>query len=202
MERKDGLMKGQMGNIGKRSGPRDRGLKRFGLMISAKKAESIIAPEQARSPVNTTVRRIKMRYVMLLLFLCLTLLGCARFSQTDQGGIPLEDAVSEFNLRASNDRTGNDQPPLTVEEVTKAIQEWDRDKRPPVSDEMFDSFQEIARTKRLPEGAKFGFTTSATTPNRSKRVWWIDICIMNADGSGYTYRIRATAIGKKEGHDS
>ena len=102
----------------------------------------------------------------------------------------LGTAVAAFNEAARRNPVGNEQPPLTEEEVIASIRGWIRS-QVQASDEVYAAFQQIAATGKLPKGAQLEFTTGW----RGYRgfdfdVWWIDLSISTGPMSGYTYRIR------------
>jgi hypothetical protein len=109
----------------------------------------------------------------------------------EKGKAPtLTDAVKEFNQRAQQDATGNDQPALTEDEVVAAIRGWIRE-RFPATDEVYKVYQTIADTKKLPEGATLTFTTKWSGFNKHEfDVWWVDLNIKTGVDTGYRYRIR------------
>jgi len=93
-------------------------------------------------------------------FAAVALLACmtvqAQMADMDLlGSTSLADAVREFNLTASRDPIGREQPLLTQDEVIAAFR-WDclqRDKFPG-TDEGFETYREFARVGRLPRGAR------------------------------------------------
>jgi hypothetical protein len=92
---------------------------------------------------------------MLRTLICVVaVLGSAPSFQAEElapaKSTPLANAVEEFNQRANNDDIGKWQEPLTVEEVIAAIRLWDR-KQTPASDQVYDTCQEIAESRLLPE---------------------------------------------------
>ena len=72
----------------------------------------------------------------------------------------LADAVRDFNADNEKRGQGQDQPPLTEEEVLKAIKrsDWKRDV-PDVSEREFAAFKAVAETRRLPKGAELEVLT-------------------------------------------
>ncbi len=106
----------------------------------------------------------------------------------------LADAVKAFNAEASMDRVGKDQSPLTEDEVVAALRGWIRDKVP-ASDEIYDAYQTIAETRKLPEGSRLTRTTRWSGYNGYHfTVWWVDLNIRTGENTGYTYRIRDRKI--------
>jgi len=66
----------------------------------------------------------------------------------------LADAVDEFNRYAQFDPIGKTRPPLTEDEVVAAIRGWKwTRKEHPVTEPVFQTFQTIAETRKLPPGA-------------------------------------------------
>lgn len=108
---------------------------------------------------------------------------------------PLTDAVEALNDLAAKDAMGKDQPALTEAEVVAAIRGWVRDQAPPASDEVYDAFQKIAKTKQLPKGTRLEFTTRwIGYEGYAFDVWWVDLTIPTGERSTYTYRLRARMI--------
>ena len=91
--------------------------------------------------------------------------------------VTLPEAVKGFNRRAQEDATGKTQPPLTEDEVVAAIRGWDREEEP-VTDDVYQAYQAIAETRKLPEGATLNFITrcwgGSTPGNRERRFWGVD----------------------------
>src|SRR5262245_13751413 len=92
-----------------------------------------------------------------ILLACL-LIGVAALGKAADQPRPLEVAVSEFNLRQLEHSRGKLQPPLTTDEVVAAIRGWIRE-RAPVSDEIYETFQEIAKIGELPPRATLTHTS-------------------------------------------
>ena len=106
---------------------------------------------------------------------------------------PLAEAVKALNAKAAKDIIGKGQPPLTEQEVVASIRIW-RGKRP-ASDEVFQVFQAIAETRRLPKGAKFRYF-AVCTGHRGFNfvVWWVNLRIPTGERTGYSHRIRSRMI--------
>jgi hypothetical protein len=106
----------------------------------------------------------------------------------------LAEGVAAFNVQAKVDEIGKHEPPLTEDEVVAAVRGWVR-KRRPVSDAVHDAFQNVAKTGRLPDGAKLSFTTSWLGHNDFHfDVWWVDLHLPTGPGTGYNFRIRDRKI--------
>src|SRR6516165_6186366 len=91
------------------------------------------------------LRKLAMSMAAVLAFIAYPVAG------DENGKVPtLADAVEEFNQRAQQDATGKDQPALTVDEVVAAIRGWIRE-RVPATDEVYNVYQTIADTQKLPE---------------------------------------------------
>jgi hypothetical protein len=103
--------------------------------------------------------------------------------------LTLAEAVKGFNRRAQEDATGKTQPPLTEDEVVAAIRWWDREEEP-VTDDVYQAYQAIADTRKLPAGAALYFITRCSDPNSHEvEVWWINLEIVTPD-TGYGFRVR------------
>jgi len=111
---------------------------------------------------------------------------------------PLADAIADLNAKAAKDDIGRLQPPLTEAEVVAAIRGWVRGLGPPVDDETYLAFQNLATTGLLPERADLRFTTRWIGFNGFDfDVWWIDLTIMKGEKVGYTFRIRDRKISSR-----
>ncbi len=105
-------------------------------------------------------------------------------------GIPLSAAIKRFN--ATNFRVdGQNQPPLTEEEVIAAIlhQQTRRDEYD-VSDSLFERLQSIARTRILPEGATFEVIPKFGTEGGTLHTIWsvrVKLVQDEAGREGWTY---------------
>ena len=103
--------------------------------------------------------------------------------------VTLAEAVKRFNRRAQKDAAGKTQPPLTEDEVVAAIRWWDREEEP-VTDDVYQAYQAIAATRKLPASAALYFITRCTGPNGDEvDVWWINLEITGPD-TGYGFRVR------------
>jgi len=106
----------------------------------------------------------------------------------------LSDAVKEFNWKAQTDPIGKGQPLLTEDEVVAAIRGWIREQMP-APDAVYNAFQQVAETKRLPPTAKMDFTTGwHGYKGFHFEVWWIDLTLTEGSKHGYTYRLRDRKI--------
>jgi len=122
-------------------------------------------------------------------------LGFTFTPQDARSADSLRDAVQEFNAKAINDPIGKDQPALTEDEVVASIRGWIRAHTPGVSDEVYDEFQKVAETGKLPKGAKLTSTTSWLGYRGFHfDVWWVDLTISTGEKTGYTFRIRDQKI--------
>jgi thiol-disulfide isomerase/thioredoxin len=126
--------------------------------------------------------------------------------------ITLEEAVKELNRRTSKeyfDREIMRQPPLgnerrpkavTVDEVVSAIQSWDQ-KKLPVADSTYQSFQAIAGSKVLPPGARLYFHDqwqhSGERDKYEYRVWRIQLDVMTGKDTGYTFGVREVRLDRR-----
>lgn len=138
-----------------------------------------------------------MRKIATISFLALLSVGVlirCRVAAQDESTTSLGSAVEAFNERASGNAIGKHQPPLTEDEVIASIRGWGR-KSHPVSDHDYAVFQEIAETRRLPEGATLDYTTAWNGfAGDHFDVWWVDLSIMTGERTGYTFRIRDRKI--------
>ncbi len=118
--------------------------------------------------------------------------------QAADGSFSLADAVKDFNARAAKDKTGKDQPPLTVAEVVAAIRGWIRDQTPSATDDVYRAFQKVAMTKQLSEGARLSYCTGWLGYNGYDfDVWWVDLTLPTGARTAYTFRIRARMINSR-----
>ncbi|QDV22521.1 serine/threonine-protein kinase [Aureliella helgolandensis] len=94
---------------------------------------------------------------------------------------PLSEAITEFNA-LHNQIDGKRQPPLTLEEVLAAIADgWTRRSGTSVDNETDVTFQEIAKTHRLPADAKFEvLPTFQTAAGDTFKIWSIRIVLPHA----------------------
>ena len=118
----------------------------------------------------------------------------AGFSAPDgwaqEAGRSLEKAVQELNRSAAEDKVGKTQPRLTTDEVVAAIRGWQRDKVE-AADEVYDAYQRIADTLRLPAGARLRYmTTLRAFSNHRFDVWWVHFCIPTGKQAVYAFPIR------------
>ena len=91
-------------------------------------------------------------------------------------GMTLDFAVDMFNYSNRREGKGTGQPALTAAEVTRAIRQWDRTKYP-VSDDIYEIFQHVAETQKLPLSLKLlPFDTSYDLQLRQIRIWHITLC--------------------------
>ena len=72
--------------------------------------------------------------------------------------VSLAQAVEEFNQRARENRIGQTQPQLTVDEVIAAIRDWNV-KDEPINIKVYAIFQNIAQTAMMPKGSYLFFST-------------------------------------------
>ena len=102
----------------------------------------------------------------------------------------LAEAVKEFNERAQKNPTGKTQPALSEDEAVAAIRGWIREQAP-ATDDVYKSYQVIADTKKLPEGATLTFTTMWSPFNGQEfDVWWVNLNLKTGSNTGFTFRLR------------
>ena len=133
-----------------------------------------------------------------MLSACIT--ACAVTSEDDaESTTPLKAAVETFNQEAAADEIGKTQPPLTEDEVVAAIRGWIPEHTPGVRDDQYARFQEIAESRKLPEGSELTFCPGWTGYRGFQfTVWWIDLTIKTGKKSGYTFRIRDQKISSRK----
>lgn len=97
--------------------------------------------------------------------------------------VPLATVVERFNSVARLDRIGQDQSPLTIDEVLTAIRSAGRHQLP-LSESQRRQIHAIADTQRIPADAEIKFTTSYVSLTGYRcEVWWIDL-VMSFPGEG------------------
>lgn len=119
-------------------------------------------------------------------------------------GVPLAQAVEEFNRRASGDAVGRLQPPLKAEEVVAAIRGWDKTEAH-MGVPVFAVFQKIAKTETMPKGSYIRFIPGLIAVNGfDVDVWWIDLQVGLdkyptdlVDVPMYMRRIRTTYVSSR-----
>ncbi len=118
------------------------------------------------------------------------------------GGIPLASAIKRFNAR-NNQADGHKQPPLTENEVVAAIihQQTKRDEAD-VNDALFEKFQQIAKTRYLPEGASFEvIPTFGVEGGSTYTIWSVRIKMLQdeagKEGWTYAFEIREQFVSVK-----
>ena len=113
---------------------------------------------------------------------------------------PLSQAVNTFNTRDAYSELEHGAP-LTEDEVVAAIeaQLYRLDTNP----EIKRTFQRIARTRRLPEGATFDrfpvVRTAAAKGVARVEYWCINLSVMTGPDSGYGLRVRETVPSDEPG---
>ena len=131
------------------------------------------------------VRPCAMPLTAVLLLIGHPLVGGAKAREAT-----LAEAVKEFNERAQKNPTGMTQPVLTEDEAVAAIRGWIREQAP-ATDDVYKSYQVIADTKQLPEGATLTFTTTWSPFNGQELdVWWVNVNLKTGPNTGFTFRLR------------
>lgn len=110
----------------------------------------------------------------------------------------LGTAIEEFNQRALADPIGKDQPPLTEGEVVAVIRLSERADFAEAPESLFQTFNEIATTRRLPPGASFEVLTGVDPGGEFIfDVWYVRISLPKPDGGTYSFSIRRRVVGSK-----
>lgn len=105
----------------------------------------------------------------------------------------LAEGVERFNDRVKVLGIGQDEPPLTSDEVVAAVRGWIPE-RPAVAPEVLKQYRKIAGSGKLPPGSSISFTRGWIYGGYRFEVWWIDLNIMTGEKTGYTFRIRDRTI--------
>ncbi len=123
---------------------------------------------------------------------------------TSTEGTQLWAAIKRFNARY-NQADGRKQPPLTENEVVAAIfhHKTKRDEAD-VSDSLFEKFQQIAKTRFLPEGASIEvIPTFGVEGGATYTIWSIRIKMLQdeagKEGWTYAFEIREQFVSVKHG---
>ncbi len=115
--------------------------------------------------------------------------------------VSLVDAVRDFNAENTQRGRGQEQPPLTEEEVVAAIQrsDWKRDTKD-VSEREFAAFKAVAKTRRLPEGAKLEVLTGVQSDAfTTSQLWSIRLIMPALERAGTVgFSIRHTVLGEEK----
>lgn len=124
---------------------------------------------------------------------------------TSAQGMQLATAIKRFNSRYFQ-ANGVKQPPLTENEVVAAIihQQTKRDEAD-VSDSLFEKFQEIARTRFLPEDVSFEvIPTFGSEGAATYTIWSVRIKLFQdeagKEGWTYAFTIREQFVSVKHGN--
>jgi hypothetical protein len=94
---------------------------------------------------------------------------------TQSNGIPLSQAVKQFNKRAIKNDTGKTQPALTEDEVIACIRSWIQHSS--LTNEIVSRYQQIADKKILPRDFSLDFHTEMISDPYQFDVWWIDLTL-------------------------
>ncbi|HTN03569.1 MAG TPA: hypothetical protein VL132_16885, partial [Planctomycetaceae bacterium] len=115
--------------------------------------------------------------------------------------VSLVDAVRDFNVENKQRGRGQEQPPLTEEEVVAAIQrsDWKRDAKD-VSEREFAAFKAVAKSRRLPEGAKLEVLTGVQSDAfTTSRLWSIRLIMPALERAGTVgFSIRHRVLGEEK----
>lgn len=115
--------------------------------------------------------------------------------------VSLVDAVRDFNAENKQRGRGQEPPPLTEEEVVAAIQrsDWKRDTKD-VTEREFAAFKAVAKTRRLPEGAKLEVLTGVQSDAfTTSRLWSIRLIMPALERAGTVgFSIRHTVLGEEK----
>ena len=114
---------------------------------------------------------------------------------SDDASTPLGEAVKAFNTEAAKDPTGNEQLPLTEDEVIAAIRFWKREKDSPVSNQLQDTFKEVAETRKVPANARFEVLKGLDPGGEFLFYgWWVRLQMRKPDGGTYSFPIRERLV--------
>jgi len=109
-----------------------------------------------------------------------------------EGPISLKEAVATFNAITAKYGVGKSELPLTEEEVVAAIRGWvpEQESHPP-SKKVYEEYQKIGATGKLPKGAHFTLITGSTGyKGYDFDVWWIDLYVETGGEKQHVFRIR------------
>ena len=129
---------------------------------------------------------------VFLIFVSIPFASEQRLKSEQSGGMPLSQAVKQFNERTMKNKTGKTQPALTEDEVVACVRAWIQTSCS-VTDEILSQYQQIADTKILPGGFSLDFHTGHTSDPYHFDVWWIDLDLKlpkGSDGLSYIYSCR------------
>ncbi len=118
----------------------------------------------------------------------------------DATATTLNEAVAKFNQKTRTHPIGKSQLPLTEDEVIAAIRGWIPEHTPDVTDKIYNAFQEIAESRKLPpDGAEFSFRAD-WTGYRGYRfdIRWIDLTIATGKNEACSFRIRDQKISSRK----
>lgn len=144
---------------------------------------------------QTNSRRPRVRFgirtLILIIAVAAVLIVAGRSLYHRYTTIPLSQSVAAFNATASEHPVGRHEPPLTEEEIVKAIEA----QLPTLdaSDKVKSIYSRIAKSRRLPLDADLD-PIPGYSPSSGERytVWWINLNVMTGPNSGYGLRIRET----------
>lgn len=109
------------------------------------------------------------------------------------GGMAVVDAVKKFNANFHTDATGAIQPPLTEDEVVAAIRVWIRDYAT-IPNEVYEAYQKVADTKRMPPGARLTARTSIVVNDYYVEDWRIKLTLQFSGQKEHDFLIRDQKI--------
>lgn len=108
-----------------------------------------------------------------------------------KGGISLTSFVEFFERENEELGIGLDEPDLTADEITDAIDGWDRN-RIAVSDEILGVYEAVARHQRVPDAMELFVTTQVPDMQGGSidDVYLVELCLPLAGNTGYCLPIR------------
>lgn len=111
-----------------------------------------------------------------------------------ESGISLTSFVEFFERENEELGIGIGEPAITAEEITDAIQGWDRNKVP-VSDEILDVYKAVARHQRVPDSMDLFATTNVPDMRGgSIDVYLVELCFPLPPEMGYCLPIRKNQV--------
>lgn len=134
-------------------------------------------------------------------FVSPAVIAAVAFSAQDEAApSTLKAAVAKFNQETQTHPIGKSQFPLTEDEVIAAIRGWIPESTPYVTDKIFNAFQEIAESRKLPpDGVELSFRADwAGYRGFRFDLWWIDLTIKTGENDACLFRIRDQKISSRK----
>jgi serine/threonine protein kinase len=108
---------------------------------------------------------------------------------------PLADAIAKFNTSAAESPNGQDQPPLTEDELIAALRWMLEDGK--LTKNQLDELRSIVQKQTLPAGAHFNLITSLDGVDGERfKAWVIELRLPGADGKESVHLIRRQLIAQ------